>query len=100
MIAVLTIEVTLEVEALFVTDSIVDQGVEAARGGVANVAVTAVQLTGTNIALGIAVPVTHLAHAFCTAVVAVAALAVALVVFVVVVVVAAVVVFVIVILEQ
>ena len=74
MVTVLAIEIALEVEALLVTDTVVDQGVQAPSCCVAHVAVTTVEFTCTDIALSVAVSVTHLPDAFCTAVVAVAAI--------------------------
>eukprot|EP01044_Picomonas_judraskeda_P004418 COSAG03_NODE_388_length_8306_cov_11.912270_4_plen_65_part_00 len=63
MVAVLAVKVALEVEALLVTDPVVDQRVEATGGRVAHVAVTAIQLTRADVALRVAVPITHLTDA-------------------------------------
>lgn len=71
MVAVLTIEVALKIEALLVTNAVVHQRVETASSSVADVAVAAVKFTGPDVTLSIAMPIAHFAHAFRAAVVTV-----------------------------
>ena len=72
VVAVLAIEIAFKVEALLVTDTVVDQRVQASGGCVAHIAVPTIEFTRTDVTFSVTVPVTHLADAFCTAVVAVA----------------------------